>query len=158
MKLSTSRLRWWSYVIRCRDGWACQMCLRPHAPTLERRCEAHHIWPKALYPAKAYNLRNGITLCWRCHRQVVHRGPIESRSWRKFVPLWSGYMRRREIQSYHDFARRGFVSRREFRRRVRAYRKAHPGGAYVLGSGSLRPAHTDTILDHNQRSTHADRT
>lgn len=70
---TSSQLRNWSYRIRSAAGWRCQMCQREHKATKERRCEAHHIWPKAKYPALALDYRNGICLCQRCHRQVVHK-------------------------------------------------------------------------------------
>lgn len=34
--------------------------------------EAHHIRAKFHYPKLALDLDNGVTLCWRCHRAVVH--------------------------------------------------------------------------------------
>jgi len=36
--------------------------------------EAHHIIPKSIEPERELDLDNGICLCWRCHRPIVHRG------------------------------------------------------------------------------------
>lgn len=89
MKLSKYRLARWSVLVRERDDMECFMCKRECLKRREVRdkiaeCirakyhyngllgEAHHIRAKYHYPEKAYNLDNGITLCWRCHRQVVH--------------------------------------------------------------------------------------
>lgn len=93
MKLSKYRLARWSVLVRERDDMECFMCKREclkrreirerlekangeHSSTMDFVSgllgEAHHIRAKYHYPEKAYNLDNGITLCWRCHRQVVH--------------------------------------------------------------------------------------
>ena len=33
-----------------------------------RRLEAHHISPKSKFPHRAYQIKNGATLCRKCHR------------------------------------------------------------------------------------------
>lgn len=64
------------------------MCQRPHKQTPERKLEAHHIRPKAIFPEKAYDLGNGIALCWRCHRHVVH---ATWGNWATFRECWDLY-------------------------------------------------------------------
>ena len=86
---TSSQLRKWSYQVRSRDGWRCQMCQREHKPTPERRCEAHHIHPKGLWPEMALQLTNGICLCWRCHRRIVH---ATRENWALYVSLWDQHM------------------------------------------------------------------
>ena len=57
------------------------------------RTQSHHIWPKALYPEDAYSLWNGICLCVRCHKGVVHAELIHDRgNWEKFVPMFADMM------------------------------------------------------------------
>jgi hypothetical protein len=59
----------------------------------DRIGEAHHIWPKAVYPLLAYDLDNGICLCWKCHREVVHN---RWRLWRQYVQLFKNLAARRK--------------------------------------------------------------
>lgn len=90
----------WSMRVRQRDNCVCFMCKRQALMRSEVRdlvmiarldfaedpaeeaktidilngllAEAHHIRAKFHYPKLALRLDNGITLCWRCHRRVVH--------------------------------------------------------------------------------------
>jgi len=59
------------------------------SPELDR-LEVHHCYPKALFPERAYQLANGVTLCLRCHRGVVHaENTFDDRgNWRRFLPAW----------------------------------------------------------------------
>lgn len=100
MSYTSSQLRRWSYGVRCRDEWRCQMCQRLHNPLHPAgKLEAHHIWPKALYPEFALDAANGITLCWMCHRLVVH---ATVPNWRQYVALWKGgYMRRGWVRRFN---------------------------------------------------------
>ena len=59
-KLSQSKLRDWSLVIRGRDK-KCMSC------GSVKDLHAHHIISKYYRPQLAYNLNNGITLCKQCH-------------------------------------------------------------------------------------------
>lgn len=80
-EVSAYRLRKWSLAIRMRDR-ICFMCNR--ATWLE----AHHIYPKAIYPDLALDLANGISLCKVCHI-VVHGGDtFNLTNWDKFVPMF----------------------------------------------------------------------
>lgn len=54
--------------------------------------EAHHIWPKAVFPELAYELRNGICLCFSCHRAVVHNKWL---LWRQYVQMFTNIAARR---------------------------------------------------------------
>lgn len=100
-------LRRWSLLVRLRDGFMCFMC--------ERKCrrvssksdplswtevaEAHHIMPKAKHPETAYDLDNGITLCWRCHRRIVHTSWW---SWKKWVFAFKMYQRRKINKAFNQ--------------------------------------------------------
>jgi hypothetical protein len=83
MSVITSQ-RKWSLLIRHRDQRTCRMCGRVGGPI-----EAHHIYPKSLYPDKALHLSNGVSLCFCCHRGVVHGGDtFDLSNWRVFVPMF----------------------------------------------------------------------
>lgn len=62
-------LRHWSIMVKNRDG-RCMEC-----GSIEH-LEAHHIIPKSVNKEKAFDIKNGITLCIKCHRtgdNAVHR-------------------------------------------------------------------------------------
>ena len=61
---------------------------------------AHHIYPKANYKnfKKIYRLDNGITLCWRCHRELVHNN-LSSHV--KFIAMFRNRMRNRAMNSFN---------------------------------------------------------
>jgi hypothetical protein len=53
----------WAFSVKVRAGWVCQEC-----GELDRELlEAHHIKPKAKYPALANDPHNGKCLCLWCH-------------------------------------------------------------------------------------------
>lgn len=54
-------LRLWSINVRKRDK-ICSKC------GTKKKLEAHHIYPKSIYPNLAFRLDNGVTLCKFCHR------------------------------------------------------------------------------------------
>ena len=77
----------WSRYIKVRDQLTCMMCgVKPGAG----RLESHHIYPKSLYPAKELELSNGICLCLKCHRGVVHSENTfnDGGNWKKFVLMF----------------------------------------------------------------------
>jgi len=64
----------WSIYVRTRDK-TCVMC---HT---SENLQAHHcIIPKGKSSGTRYLVDNGITLCYRCHIKVVHRGQ-ERKNW-----------------------------------------------------------------------------
>jgi len=119
----------WSAYVRDRDGMECYMCKRkclklrevkelvmiaridyldqPVESTLTIDTlngllgEAHHCKPKGnpAYSHLAYDPDNGITLCRRCHRDVVHS------TWHTFkiyLHPFSCYMRRNIVKTFND--------------------------------------------------------
>ena len=56
----------WTEIILCREPF-CEVCREPSK-------QAHHFFPKNLYPQLRYDLQNGIGLCMRCHFFHHHRG------------------------------------------------------------------------------------
>lgn len=77
--LSAYHLRRWSRLVRIRDGYTCAICNKPITP--RHKAQAHHIMPKILYPERAFDLSNGITIHAHHHQPVVHT----SHTW------WQGY-------------------------------------------------------------------
>jgi len=59
--------RAWFVAVFRKWGNACGACG-------ERGIQAHHFYPKGLYPALRYDLENGIPICMRCHFMHHHRG------------------------------------------------------------------------------------
>ena len=58
---------WRSKVFK-RDGYSCQM---PGCRESKTRINAPHIKKWASSPSLRFELRNGITLCWKCHKKVT---------------------------------------------------------------------------------------
>src|SRR5258705_4748089 len=58
----------WRLAVKKRDNWTCQGCRQQGG-----KLHAHHIHEFAKYPAKRWDIANGITLCFECHRDV-HAG------------------------------------------------------------------------------------
>ena len=56
-RLSRSKLRKWSLIVRWRDR-NCQICNSRFG-----RLQAHHIFDKSNHPEMAYDIENGVTLC-----------------------------------------------------------------------------------------------
>jgi len=53
----------WSRLVRHRDGYVCQWCSKVH-----KNNHAHHIVAKSMCGVIGlFDLRNGMTLCYRCH-------------------------------------------------------------------------------------------
>jgi 5-methylcytosine-specific restriction endonuclease McrA len=95
MKEST-KLSKWSFRIRIRDGHKCFLCEEGKE---RRMMEAHHIYPKSLYPEKKFDLANGICLCHRCHRQIIH---TSRKSWKKYTAMLRPYMRRKIVKEFNN--------------------------------------------------------
>ena len=58
----------WRKSVYKRDSHKCQM---PGCRSRSKKINAHHIrkWSEAAY--LRYDLSNGITLCWKCHKEVT---------------------------------------------------------------------------------------
>lgn len=96
--MSSYRLRKWAKACRLRDGNTCQMCERIGGPI-----EVHHCKPKASHPEQAYDLDNGVSLCFCCHRAVVHAGnSFDLTSCTKWWPLWHRYMGLAAIKRFNQ--------------------------------------------------------
>lgn len=81
-QLSRHHLSVWREIILLRDV-RCVMC------DDDRNLEAHHCQPKSMFPEVAYDPSNGVMLCFRCHRVIVHGSNMwDLTSWQRFTPLW----------------------------------------------------------------------
>ena len=68
-----SKLSDWSNAIKSRDG-KCIKCGKLDD------LHSHHIKPKSMYPELMFDLSNGITLCYSCHKKEHENNrPIRSR-------------------------------------------------------------------------------
>jgi hypothetical protein len=98
MAFDKYRLRKWSRLVRLRDGGKCFMCqVEPSIYKLQ----AHHIYPKHIkkHCRRVYSLKNGITLCRRCHKRVVH---AKKDNWKRYTQMFNAYMRRRDIVKFNN--------------------------------------------------------
>ena len=96
MKLSKYYLKRWSTLVRIRDGHTCYMC----DSTDRLDMHAHHIYPKFIYPEKAYDLNNGVCVCSDCHLRIVHTTWTVP-SWLKWTDFFKRWVRRAANQRYN---------------------------------------------------------
>ena len=69
--------------------------------------EVHHIYPKSLFPDKAYNLDNGISLCKSCHIICVHASnTFDLTNWQKFVIMFRRIMNLAKYKKFNDLYQR----------------------------------------------------
>lgn len=59
----------WRVSVYKRDNFQCQM---PGCKS-KKRLNAHHIKRWADNPALRFNVNNGITLCYNCHKKIHNR-------------------------------------------------------------------------------------
>ena len=59
--------RKWRRDVLFRDGYKCTRCGN------DKNLEVHHILPIRLFPEKAFDLDNGVTLCKKCHYEEEGR-------------------------------------------------------------------------------------
>lgn len=57
----------WRAAVKKRDGHKCQM---PGCRYKGRVLQVHHIQKWATHPHLRYEISNGITLCYNCHKKV----------------------------------------------------------------------------------------
>jgi len=62
---------WWAWkewreIIYKRDNWTCKMCGKRGG-----KLEPHHIIPLRTDLTLIYDVENGITLCYLCHRKTI---------------------------------------------------------------------------------------
>ena len=58
----------WRKSVYRRDDFTCQMCFQKGG-----KLSAHHILVFSKFPQFAFDVWNGITLCWSCHTSINHK-------------------------------------------------------------------------------------
>lgn len=58
----------WSYTVRQRDGYVCKWCEHDGRHNVNTKNHAHHIVPRSVSGTNgAFDVDNGVTLCYPCH-------------------------------------------------------------------------------------------
>jgi hypothetical protein len=60
----------WSLMVRIRDGFTCKMCGKK-----TDRAQASHIVGRSNWAVR-WDINNGVTLCFYCHRYRIHGGEM----------------------------------------------------------------------------------
>ena len=63
----------WREAVYKRDHWTCQDCGAKSKKGVRVILHPHHIKLLSTHPEKAYDVKNGVTLCSKCH-QKRHKG------------------------------------------------------------------------------------
>ncbi len=63
---NTPEYKLWRLAVYKRDGFQCKKCGKKVCKG--RKIQAHHILKWSEYPTLRYDVNNGITLCWECHK------------------------------------------------------------------------------------------
>lgn len=59
----------WRDAVFARDNWTCQECGARSSKGNKVKLHPHHIKPFAYYPELRFEVSNGITLCYDCHKK-----------------------------------------------------------------------------------------
>lgn len=65
--------KYWREAVYKRDHWTCQDCGARSKKGVRVILHPHHIKLLSTHPEKAYDVKNGVTLCSKCH-QKRHKG------------------------------------------------------------------------------------
>lgn len=75
----------WSKAVRDRADNRCEKCgvktIKDEKGERPARLNAHHILSKERWPEYRYDLDNGVSLCYRCHRRIAHLDGVEFCLW-----------------------------------------------------------------------------
>jgi hypothetical protein len=68
----------WSLAVRERDDYICQWCLHDGKRYRSKKHHAHHIVPRSICGTNgAFDIDNGMTLCYTCHLFRMKNYPDE---------------------------------------------------------------------------------
>jgi len=56
----------WQKAILEKNNYTCQIC----GDNTRGKLHAHHLWQKSKFPELMFEIRNGITLCKKCHKKI----------------------------------------------------------------------------------------
>jgi 5-methylcytosine-specific restriction endonuclease McrA len=73
-EMSTVKYKNWKYGVFKRDNYTCQ-----HCGVRGGNLNAHHIKSWTYFPEFRYLLKNGITLCLKCHRKTYKLTFVEKK-------------------------------------------------------------------------------
>lgn len=62
-----AKLDKWKKLVKEKDDFTCQICLKDLKDN-PRNCHAHHILDKKNFKQFSTDIKNGITLCYFCHK------------------------------------------------------------------------------------------
>jgi 5-methylcytosine-specific restriction endonuclease McrA len=82
---ASDKFKVWRNSVYSRDNWTCQKC-----GEIGKKLHAHHIFNFAKYPNLRLSIKNGITLCRKCHREFHKRFGItinNKEQIKKFIKL-----------------------------------------------------------------------
>jgi 5-methylcytosine-specific restriction endonuclease McrA len=85
---SSSEAKQWRMNIFSRDNF---QCLMPGCDGSERYLEAHHIKTFASYPESRLDMKNGITLCRKCHDTTKRREKLFEYLFLEVLSVMYGY-------------------------------------------------------------------
>jgi len=111
VRFSKTKLRRWSTLVRVRDKFVCYLC---ESKGKRWEMESHHIYPKSVYPDKAYDLANGVCLCNNCHQRLIHH---TRKSWRKFTCFFRRHVDKKAMVEFNRKNASKVHKRRKRRRR-----------------------------------------
>jgi len=75
----------WADLVKEKAGWCCEICGRD-CDDNHKGLNAHHILPKERYHEMRHVLKNGVSLCYRCHKTDFlspHLDAISFANWLK---------------------------------------------------------------------------
>lgn len=76
----------WSLIVRQRDNYLCQWCLHEGRHSSNIKHHAHHIVARSLCGNNgAFDIDNGVTMCFHCHLDRLKAEPDE---YIKFRDVW----------------------------------------------------------------------
>ncbi len=80
--VTNNKLKSWSKKIK--HNKTCDIC------GSKEDIQSHHVYPKSLIPALAYNESNGVPLCGVCHNEYHDKYDILNCNWKTYISFKEG--------------------------------------------------------------------